>query len=109
MLPKIADYEVRGELTGAGKAAGIRRLEELKSQLPYRHLTTKVMLLAPQFWAEARMRGRPTAESNPLDRDVILADRAIGVANEGHEVIIPTTNVGYLSPFIADRQWWLIE
>ena len=62
MLPEIADYEVGGELICAGKAAGTRRIEELKSQLPYRHLTTEVMLLATQFWAEARMRGRPTTD-----------------------------------------------
>ena len=62
MLPEIADYEVGGELIRAGKAAGTRRIEELKSQLPYRHLTTEVMLLATQFWAEARMRGRPTTD-----------------------------------------------
>lgn len=67
------------------------------------------MLLAAQFWAEARMRGRPTAEPNPLDGDVILATRAILVANEGHEVIIATKNVGYLSLFIAACQWRLIE
>jgi len=109
MLPEIADYEVRRELIRAGKAAGIRRLEELKSQLPYRHLTKKVILLAAQFWAEARMRGRPTAEPNSLDGDVILAARAILVANEGHEVIIAITNVGYLSQFIEARQWRLIE
>ena len=62
MLPKIADYEVTGELIRAGKVAGIRGLEELKSQLPYGHLTTEVMLLTAQFWAEARMRGRLTAD-----------------------------------------------
>ena len=62
MLPEIADYEVSCELIRAGKAAGIRRIEELKSQLPYRHLTTEVMLLTAQFWAEARMRGRLTAD-----------------------------------------------
>jgi hypothetical protein len=50
-----------------------------------------------------------SAEPNPLDGDVILVARAILVANEGHEVIIATTNVGYLSQFIAARQWWLIE
>jgi hypothetical protein len=50
-----------------------------------------------------------TAEPNPLDGDVILAGRAILVANEGHEAIIATTNVGYWSQFIAARQWRLIE
>ncbi|MEG4629503.1 hypothetical protein QUB56_07735 [Microcoleus sp. AR_TQ3_B6] len=50
-----------------------------------------------------------TAEPNPLDGDMILATLAILVANEGNEVIIATTNVGYLSQFIAARQWRLIE
>jgi hypothetical protein len=46
MLPEIADYEVRRELIRAGKTAGIRRLDQLKSQIPYRPLTTEVMLLS---------------------------------------------------------------
>ncbi|MEG4272172.1 nucleic acid-binding protein [Microcoleus sp. M2_B4] len=109
MLPEIADYEVRRELIRAGKAAGIRRLDELKSQLPYRPLTTKVMLLAAQLWAEARSRGRQTAEPNALDGDVILADQAILEANEGNEVVIATTNVGHLSQFVDAREWRLIQ
>lgn len=109
MLPEIADYEVRRELIRAGKAAGIRRLDELKSQIPYRPLTSEVMLLAAQLWADARRRGRPTAEANALDGDVILAAQAILEANQGHEVIIATTNVGHLSQFVDDREWRLIE
>jgi predicted nucleic acid-binding protein len=109
MLPEIADYEVRRELIRAGKAAGIRRLDELKSQIPYRPLTTEVMLLAAQLWADARKRGRPTAEPNALDGDVILAAQAILEASEGNEVIIATTNVGHLSQFIDAREWRLIE
>ena len=42
MLPEIADYEVRRELIREGKTAGIRRLDQLKSQIPYRPLTTEV-------------------------------------------------------------------
>lgn len=109
MLPEIADYEVRRELIRAGKAAGIKRLDELKSQIPYRPLTSEVMLLAAQLWADARMRGRPTADPKELDGDVILAAQAILEASEGHEVVIATTNVGHLSQFIDAREWWLIE
>ncbi|MEP6516011.1 nucleic acid-binding protein [Microcoleus vaginatus] len=109
ILPEIADYEVRRELIRAGKAAGIRRLDELKSQLPYRPLTTEVMLLAAQLWADSRRRGRPTAEANALDGDVILAAQAILEASEGNEVIIATTNVGHLSQFVDAREWRLIE
>ncbi|MEG5033776.1 nucleic acid-binding protein [Microcoleus sp. AT3-D2] len=109
MLPEIADYEVRRELIRAGKATGIRRLDELKSQIPYRPLTTEVMLLAAQLWADARMRGRPTAEANALDGDVILAAQAILEASEGNEVVIATTNVGHLSQFVDAREWRLIQ
>jgi len=62
MLPEIADYEVRRELLRAGKVAGIGRLDELKSRLTYLPISTLVMLLAADFWAEARKRGRPTAD-----------------------------------------------
>ncbi|MEG4497394.1 nucleic acid-binding protein [Microcoleus sp. F10-C6] len=109
ILPEIADYEVRRELIRAGKERGIRKLDLFKNVLTYRPLTTEVMLLAAQLWADARMRGRPTADPNALDGDVILAAQAILEANEGHEVIIATTNVGHLSQFIDAREWRLIE
>src|SRR6476469_7385502 len=109
ILPEIADYEVRRELIRAGKLAGIQRLDELKLQLTYRPLTTEVMLLAAQLWAQARMRGRPTAEANALDGDVILAAQAILEASEGNEVVIATTNVGHLSQFVDAPEWRLIQ
>lgn len=109
IVPEIADYEVRRELIRAGKTAGIRRLDQLKSQIPYRPLTTEVMLLAAQLWADARKRGKPTADSNALDGDVILAAQAILEVNAGNEVVIATTNVGHLSQFVDAREWRLIS
>jgi predicted nucleic acid-binding protein len=109
MVPEIADYEVRRELIRAGKTAGIRRLDQLKSQIPYRPLTTEVMLLAAQLWADARNTGKPTAEPNALDGDVILAAQAILEVNAGNEVVIATTNVGHLSQFVDAREWRLIS
>ncbi|WP_449417416.1 nucleic acid-binding protein [Phormidium nigroviride] len=109
VLSEIADYEVRRELIRAGKKAGIKRLDELKSELPYRPLTTEVMLMAAHLWADARRRGRPTADSTALDGDVILAAQAILEANEGNEVVIATTNVGHLSQFVDAREWRMIQ
>jgi len=109
MLPEIADYEVRRELIRAGRTAGIRRLDQLKSQIPYRPLTTEVMLLAAQLWADARNRGKPTADRNALDGDVIRAAQAIWEVNAGNEVVIATTNVGHLSQFVDAREWRLIS
>ncbi|MEG4087888.1 hypothetical protein [Microcoleus sp. Pol12B4] len=59
-------------------------------------MTTEVMLLAAQLWAQARMRERPTAEANALDGDVILAAQAILEASEGNHVVIATTNAPHL-------------
>ncbi|WP_333329408.1 nucleic acid-binding protein [Microcoleus sp. BROC3] len=109
LLPEIADYEVRRELIRAGKERGIRKLDLFKKVLTYRPLTTEVMLLAAQLWADSRRRGRPTAEPNALDGDVILAAQAILEASEGNDVVIATTNVGHLSQFIDARQWRLIQ
>ena len=75
----------------------------------YRPLTTEVMLLAAQLWADARKRGKTTAEPNSLDGDVILAAQAILEVNAGNEVVIATTNVGHLSQFVDAREWRLIS
>lgn len=109
MLPEIADYEVRRELLRANKLAGIQRLDQLKSAITYRPITTEVMLKAAEFWATARKRGRPTADSKALDGDVILAAQATLVADEGNEVIVATTNVEHLSQFVDAREWRLIQ
>jgi len=109
MLPEIADYEVRRELIREGRTAAIRRLDQLKSQIPYRPLTTEVMLLAAQLWADARNRGKPTADPHALDGDVILAAQAILEVNAGNEVVIATTNVRHLSQFVDAREWRLIS
>lgn len=108
ILPEIADYEVRRELIRAGKKAGIRGLDELKSLLSYRPITTEAMLLAAEFWAQARQRGTPTADPRALDGDVILAAQASLLAGGGDEVVVATTNVGHLAQFIDAREWRLI-
>lgn len=108
MLPEIADYEVRRELLRVGKVASIRRLDLLKAAITYCPITTAVMLKAAELWAEARKRGRPTADPKALDGDVILAAQATLVADEGNEVIIATTNVRHLSQFVDAREWRLI-
>ncbi|NEP13514.1 MAG: type II toxin-antitoxin system VapC family toxin [Symploca sp. SIO1A3] len=109
LLPEIADYEVRRELLRAGKMVGIRRLDQLKATITYCPITTEVMLKAAEFWAQARNRGKPTADPNALDGDVILAAQAQLLADRGNEVIIATTNVSHLSQFVDAREWRLIQ
>jgi len=108
IIPEIADYEVRRELLRTGMANSIRRLDQLKSLLPYLPITTSVMLKAAELWAEARRSGYPTADPKALDGDVILAAQAI-LAVEGpngaNEVLIATTNVSHLARFTDARDW----
>ncbi len=104
-IPEIADYEVRRELLRADKFKGIERLNDLQKYLDYVPLTTQTILKAAQFWAQMRKQGRPTADDKALDGDVILAAQAILIQNEGHEVIIATTNVGHLSRLAQAKTW----
>ena len=100
MIPEIADYEVRRELLRAQRAVGILRLDQLKEALPYLPLTTDVMLHAARLWAEARQRGRPTADPKELDCDVILAAQARVIG-----ATVVTDNIGHLSLFVEARSW----
>ena len=103
--PEIADYEVRRELVRAHKLAGLRQLDRYKAVLDYRPITTETMLLAAELWAEARRRGRPTADPKELDCDVVLAAQAGLIARAGDEPVIATTNVGHLALFADARAW----
>ncbi|MBI5877342.1 MAG: nucleic acid-binding protein [Chloroflexi bacterium] len=107
VVPEIADYEVRRELMRARKSAGIKRLDDLKRVIAYQGLTTPIMLLAAQLWAEARQRGLPTADDRVLDADVILAAQArlAPIANEDDQVVVATTNVRHLERFVLAQLW----
>lgn len=105
IVPEITDFEVRRELVRAGKVSGLRNLDRLKTVLHYRPITTELMLLAADLWAEARRRGRPTADPKELDCDVVLAAQAVLLTRGGDEPVIATTNVGHLSLFADARAW----
>src|SRR5438552_2198773 len=72
-VPEIADYEVRRELIRAKKTRGLQRLDALKKEHVYLQLTTAIMLVAAELWAQARSKGKPTASEKGLDGDMILA------------------------------------
>jgi predicted nucleic acid-binding protein len=108
VIPEIADYEVRRELLRAGKTRSVRRLDQLQQLFIYLPITTTVMLKAAELWAEVRQAGLPTADPKALDGDVILAAQAWLAQNDGHEVIVATSNVGHLARFIAAADWQTI-
>jgi predicted nucleic acid-binding protein len=108
-LPEIVNYEVRRELIRADKLKGLQRLNELQSVLIYLPITTEVILLAAQFWADVRKAGKPTADAQSLDGDVILAAQAKIQELTENQVIIATTNVKHLSLFVDAREWQDIQ
>lgn len=104
-IPEIADYEVRRELLLAGLHTSLNILNALQAQLDYLPITTPMLREAASLWAEARRQGAPTADRHALDGDVILAAGARLLIEEGHDVVVATTNVGHLSRFAPAQQW----
>ena len=109
LVPEIADYELRRELLRANKSRSLDRLDLLGTTAGYVPITTAVMRRAGELWAEARHRGRPTADEKDLDADVILAAQAQILADVGDEPVVATTNVAHLARFVDAREWHEIE
>ena len=68
--------------------------------LAYQPITTEIMLKAAELWANARKRGKPTADPKELDGDVILAAQAMEA-----DAVVVTENVGHLSLFVEAVRW----
>lgn len=68
--------------------------------LRYAPITTAVMRRAAELWAQARARGRPTADPAALDCDVIIAAQA-----ELLGAIVVTENARHLALFVDARHW----
>lgn len=105
LVPEIADYEVRRELIRAGRTKGLARLDGLAERIGYLPITTVVWRRAAEFWAQARAAGKPTASNAALDADMLLASQAVVASEEGHEIVVATTNVGHLGRFVNARLW----
>jgi hypothetical protein len=107
IVPEIADYEVRRELTLVRAVASLRRLDYLVSpgRLSYVPVTTAEWRQAAAFWADARSRGMPTASRDALDADVLLAVCTTTIGQPSDIIVVATTNVGHLSRYCDARLW----
>jgi hypothetical protein len=110
-VPEIADYEVRRELLRGGLSAGLTRLDALiaTSGITYLPLSTAAMRDAANLWADARRRGRPTADPKALDGDAILAAQTRLLGFEADEFVVATSNVGHLALWVPAEQWSTIR
>ena len=105
-VPEVADYELRRELTRAGKTAGLARLDAFNA-LPGRYLplTTPAMRRAAELWAQVRNQGRPTAPDEDIDGDVILSAQALTQGWLPADVIVATPNTKHIGRFLTARRW----
>jgi len=62
---------------------------------------------AAELWAQARRRGRLTADPKELDGDVILAAQAEDTQSRlaCDEIVIATENIGHLNHLVKARSW----
>jgi predicted nucleic acid-binding protein len=100
ILPEVADYEVRRSLLLHNLQESIEALDLLRSTISFRPITSSTMLRAAALWADARRRGKPTADLKELDCDVILAAQVLEAG-----AIVATENVGHLERYVTARDW----
>lgn len=106
LTSEICDYEVRRELLRGNRARSIARLDDLMLQLDILPFNRRTMIRAAELWAEARRRGRPTADPSALDADVILAAQTQLLAEAIREPVeVVTTNARHLQQFVETRRW----
>jgi hypothetical protein len=113
-IPEIADYEQRRSMrlermiqTRAGNTyLGIERLDELVRIYGLLPITTELMQLASEMWANARFTGNPTAGNKAIDADCIICAQSALLVQEGHTVQIATTDVDDLTRLGADAKTW---
>jgi hypothetical protein len=106
-VPEVADFEVRREMLRRSSTTGIALLDAFNAAETDRYLpvSTAVMRLAAQLWAQARKAGTPTADPKELDVDVILAAQARLLGLPDREFVVATSNVGHLAHFVPAALW----
>jgi predicted nucleic acid-binding protein len=105
IVPDVVDYEVRRELTRAGKAKGLARLDSLVDDLERAPIDLRVWQLAAELWAQARRQGKPTAKDDALDADLLIAAVAQLAAEDGTRVVVVTDNPAHIGRFVNAQDW----
>ena len=100
LLSEVCDYELRRELLRIGARRSLDRLDELGRELRYVPVTTATWRSAAGLWAMARRAGRPSADRESLDADVLLAAQA-----RAEDATIATTNPRHFELFADAREW----
>jgi len=106
LVPAIAYYEALRELELRQATRQIARLQAFCLQ-PRRFipLTTQHLETAARLWGQQRRAGRPTADPQALDGDVILAAQALSLGIAAPALIVATTNPAHLSSLVPCDLW----
>jgi predicted nucleic acid-binding protein len=106
LIPAISYYETLRELGLRQATEQILRLRRFSLQ-PHRFipLTTAHLETAAGLWGRSRRSGRPTADPQVLDADVILAAQALSLNLGAPDLIVATTNPGHLSRYVPADLW----
>jgi predicted nucleic acid-binding protein len=107
IVPAIIYYELKRELLRAGKTSGIRKLDAFVNAVSERYLplSDEAVRLAAELWTQSRQAGRPTAQPEAIDIDVMLAAQALSFRTGVPGVVVITTNPKHLSQFIQAKHW----
>lgn len=107
---EISDYEVRRELIRIN-SKGLELLDSLRDTktIDFLPITTEVIKIAAEFWADTRKRGISTSDDKNIDADMIISAQWKILTQEypGRSVLIATTNVKHLKIFAQDsaQEW----
>ena len=107
IVPEIVNYELRRELLRLRKSSAVADLAAFNAAVPNRFLpiTSAALDLAAELWAQARQRGKPTADPHALDVDVILAAQLLAAGFDPAEFVVATSNVSHISLFVPAEPW----
>ena len=115
LVPEICYYEVRRELCRSQlkngvPSKGLINLDFFAADAGLVPITSEAMLLATEFWAQARHKHMQGAPDPALDADMILCAQAklLDPAEwnmDGAKVVIVTKNVKHLENFAAALHW----
>jgi hypothetical protein len=108
VIPTIIDYEVRRELVRVNATAKLTNLDDLAKRCLLFDVSARAFQRAAELWAMIRNLGLPTAATQDLDADCILAAVADTAFDPADSVTIATTNVAHLGRFPGiDAQIWM--
>lgn len=110
VIPEIADYELRRELIRI-KSTLLPRLDELAELdgFYYAPLSTPVMRLAADLWAEAWNERRATADRHALDGDATMGATARLLKMGERGVVVVTDNLKHIQRYTSAARWEDIE